>query len=75
MVAGKNIPSWIITKHVIYLKKGSIVFRERDRKTERYSALKGRVAIRKGDEELGVIPAGTCCAEIAFLQSSICCAI
>jgi hypothetical protein len=33
--------------------------------------LEGRVAIRKGDEELGVIPAGARFGVIAFLLSSI----
>lgn len=49
---------------------GCIIFREGDRGTVMYSVLKGRVALRKGDEETGVIPAGTCFDEVSFLLSS-----
>jgi len=50
-----------------------MMFREGDRGTEMYSVLKGRVAIRKGDEEIGVIPAGTCSGEMSFLLRGVQC--
>jgi membrane protein len=66
---GKNIPSRIISKYVNYYEKGSIIFKEGDRGMEMYSVLKGRVAIRKGDEDIGVIAEGKCFGEMSFLLS------
>jgi membrane protein len=69
IVEGKNIPSRIISKYINYYEKGSIIFREGDRGMEMYSVLKGRVAIRKGDEGIGVITEGKCFGEMSFLLS------
>jgi membrane protein len=66
---GKNVPSRIISKYVNYYEKGSIIFREGDRGLEMYSVLKGRVAIRKGDVDIGVITEGKCFGEMSFLLS------
>jgi membrane protein len=66
---GKNIPSRIISKYVNYYEKGSIIFKEGDRGMEMYSVLKGRVAIRKGDEDIVVIAEGKCFGEMSFLLS------
>lgn len=70
MEGGKNIPSWVVRRYVNYYEKGSIIFREGDRGTEMYCVLNGRVAIRKGDEEIGVIPEKKCFGEMSFLLSS-----
>ncbi len=70
MEGDKNIPSWVVRRYVNYYKKGSIIFREGDRGTEMYCVLNGRVAIRKGDEEIGVIPEKKCFGEMSFLLSS-----
>ena len=70
MEGGKDIPSRIIRKYVNYYEQGDIIFREGDQGTEMYSVLKGRVAIRKGDEEIGVIPEGKCFGEMSFILSS-----
>jgi membrane protein len=64
-----NIPSWVIRKYVNYHEKGSLIFREGDGAAEMYSVLKGRVKLSKGDEEISVIPPGTCFGEVSFLLS------
>jgi signal-transduction protein with cAMP-binding, CBS, and nucleotidyltransferase domain len=68
-VEGKNIPSQIISKYINSYEKGSIIFREGDQGMEMYSVLKGRVAIRKEDESIGVIAEGKCFGEMSFLLS------
>ncbi len=70
MEGGKNVPLGIMRKYVNAYKKGSIIFREGDQATEMYSVLKGRVSIRKGDEDLGVVEEGKCLGEMSFLLSS-----
>ncbi len=70
MDGGKNIPLRIISTYANDYKKGSIIFREGDRATEMYSVLKGRVAIRKGGADLGVVAEGHCFGEMSFLLSS-----
>ena len=70
MEGRENIPPRIIRKYVNYYEKGSIIFKEGDRGTEMYSLLKGRVAIRKGDEGIDVIPEGTYFGEMSYLLSS-----
>ena len=65
-----DLPSRIIRKYVNTYEKGSMVFGEGDRGTEMYCVLKGRVTIRKGNEEISVIPEGRCFGEMSFLLSS-----
>jgi membrane protein len=70
MEGKKNVPSGVVGKYVASHEKGSVIFTEGDPGKELFCVLKGRVAIRKGDKELGVVPAGKCFGGISFLLSS-----
>jgi membrane protein len=70
MEGKKNVPSGVVGKYVVRHEKGSVIFAEGDPGSELFCVLKGRVAIRKGDREIGVIPSGKCFGGISFLLSS-----
>jgi membrane protein len=70
MEGGQNVPSRIMGKYVNYYDAGSVIFREGDPGTDMYAVRKGRVAIRRGGEDLGVVTEGKCFGEMSFLLSS-----
>lgn len=70
MEGKKNVPSVIIGKYVIRYEKGSIIFNEGDPGNEMFSVLKGKVAIRKGEKDIAVIPQGKSFGGLSFLLSS-----
>lgn len=70
MEGKKNVPSRIIQKYVTVREEGEIIFQEGDPGNSMFSVLKGRVLIRKGEQELGVIAEGKCFGGMSFLLSS-----
>jgi membrane protein len=70
MEGKKNVPSGIVGKYVVRYEKGSLIFAEGDPGRELFCVLKGRVAIRKGNRKIGIIPSGKCFGGISFLLSS-----
>ncbi len=70
MEGGKNVPAGVISKYVIAHAQGGTIFQEGDAGDRMFSLLKGRVAIRKGDAELGIVEAGKCFGGLSFLLSS-----
>jgi len=67
---GRNVPSRIINKYVNFFDAGSVIFREGDPGTDMYAVRKGRVALRRAGEELGVVAEGKCFGEMSFLLSA-----
>ena len=53
MEGKKDVPAGVIDKYVVTFEQGSAIFNEGDPGNEMYSVLKGRVAIRKGDKDMG----------------------
>lgn len=70
MEGRKNIPAGIVRRFVVRYEKGSVIFRDGDPGNEMFSVLSGRVAIRKGEKEIGVIPQGRSFGGLSFLLSS-----
>jgi len=70
MEGKKNVPAGVISKYVAGYEKGTTIFSEGEPGNEMFSVLKGRVAIYKGDKEIGVIETGQCFGGISFLLSS-----
>ncbi len=56
--------------YVIRCEKGGIIFNERDHENEMFFVLMGRVAIRKGDREIAVMPQGKSFDGLTFLLAS-----
>lgn len=70
MEGEKNVPEGLIGKYVMSFEKGSVIFGEGDPGDVMYSVLRGRVALRKGEKELAVIPQGKSFGGLSFLLSS-----
>jgi len=70
MEGRKNIPAGIVGRFVVRYEKGSVIFSEGDPGNEMFSVFSGRVAIRKGDREIAVIPRGKSFGGLSFLLSS-----
>ncbi len=65
-----NVPPGIVERSVLQYEKGAVIFRDGDPGNEMYSVLKGRVAIRKNDRDIAVIPPGKSFGGLSFLLSS-----
>jgi membrane protein len=70
MEGRKNIPAGIVGRFVVRYEKGSVIFRDGDPGNGMYSVLSGRIAIRKGEKEIGVVPQGRSFGGLSFLLSS-----
>jgi membrane protein len=70
MEGGRNVPAALLGRFVVRYEKGSAIFNEGDPGNEMFSVLSGRVAIRKGDREIAVIPQGKSFGGLSFLLSS-----
>ena len=71
LMEGKtNVPAKVISKYVIGYGQGKTIFHEGDPGNEMYSVLRGKVAILKGDKEIGMVTAGKCFGGMSFLLSS-----
>jgi membrane protein len=71
LMEGKtNVPTGVIGKYVVRYEKGSTIFNAGDPGNELFCVLKGKVSIQKGDQVIGVIPAGKCFGGISFLLST-----
>lgn len=69
MEGKKNVPAGIIDKYVVRHEKDSIIFNEGDPGSEMFTVLRGRVALRKGEEEIAIIPPGKSLGGLSFLLS------
>jgi len=63
----EGIPESIINRYVITREKGSLVFRQGDMAREMYVVRRGRVALRKNEQEIAVILPGDFFGERDFL--------
>ena len=70
MEGRRTVPAGVMEKYVAGYEKGSIVFNEGDPGDRMYCVLSGRVAIRKNEKEIAVIPEGKCFGGMSFLLSS-----
>ncbi len=70
MEGGKNLPAGLIGRFVVRFEKGSVIFRDGDPGNGMFSVLAGRVSIRKGEREIGVVPQGRSFGGLSFLLSS-----
>lgn len=70
MQGRKNIPSGILNRRVLHHQKGSVIFHEGDPGKEMFWVLKGKVAIRKGEQQLSVIGQGKSFGGLSFLLAS-----
>jgi membrane protein len=71
LMEGKTtVPSAVIDKYVVRYEQGDTIFREGDPGDKMYSVLKGRVAIRRGDKDIGTIPEGEYFGGLSFLLAS-----
>ena len=66
----RGVPSEIAGKYVIRLEQGGIIFNEGDPGNKMFSVLTGRIALRRGEKEIGVVPKGRSCGDLSFLLSS-----
>jgi membrane protein len=70
MEGKKNVPTGVIDKYVVRYEQGDTIFSEGDPGNEMYSVLKGRVAIRMAEKDLGTISEGECFGGLSFLLAS-----
>ena len=70
MEGKKTVPSEVIEKYVIRYAQGDTIFSDGDPGNEMYSVLKGKVAIRRGDKDVGTISEGECFGGLSFLLAS-----
>jgi membrane protein len=70
MEGKKNVPAGVIDKYVVRYAQGSTIFSEGDPGNEMYSVLKGRVAIRKGEQDIGTVSEGKWFGGMSFLLAS-----
>jgi len=66
----KNIPAGVVSRSLLRFEKGSVIFRDGDAGNEMYSVLQGKVSIRKGDREIGVVSKGMSFGGLSFLLTS-----
>ena len=66
----KNIPAGVVSRSLLRFEKGSVIFRDGDAGNEMYSVLHGKVSIRKGDREIGVVSQGMSFGGLSFLLAS-----
>jgi len=70
MEGKKNVPTGVIDKYVVRYEQGDTIFSEGDPGNEMYSVIKGRVAIRMAEKDLGTISEGECFGGLSFLLAS-----
>jgi len=70
MEGKKSVPSTFIERYVIRFAQGDTIFRDGDPGDEMYSVLKGKVAIRREEKEIGTLSEGECFGGLSFLLAS-----
>ncbi len=70
MEGDKNIPRGVVEKYVVKYGAGSVIYKEGDAADEMFSVLRGRVAIRKGGQEVAVVTPGRAFGGMSFLLSA-----
>jgi membrane protein len=70
MEGRRNVPAGILDSHVMRYEKGGVIFSDGDPGNQMFSVIKGRVAIRKGERQIGVIEKGKSFGGLSFLLAS-----